>query len=183
MPFAFSDYGTPVHVQRFGFPRASILPITWSKNIPWKIESRAASSNSPPLIKGNGSLPSPQKPAAILYLHPQLSEYLFKCHPYIYTYVSQVVSFHVYQLKLWTHFPLPNGCDMPCTHRHSWPMTHTHIEKKPLWSTTRHFLPPPINSPSLWPTHYSQHLVLRYPRKFMLFADCLRSRLKPTQNM
>jgi hypothetical protein len=69
--------------------------------------SRAASPNSPPFIKRNGSLPSPQKPAAIPYLHPQLPEDLFKCHPSIYAYVSQVVSFHVYRLKLWTHFSSP----------------------------------------------------------------------------
>ena len=155
-----------MHIQRFGFPRAIILPNYMKQNISWKTESRATTPNSSNFIKRNSSLPSPQKPAAILYLHPQLPEDLYKCHPSIYAYVSQVVSFHIYQLKIWTLIflsPMRVICLAQIVIPDLW-----HTQNKPLCSTTCHFPLPPINFPSLWPTHYSQHPVLRYPQIYAL---------------
>lgn len=43
------------------------------QHISWKTGSRAATPNSPYFIKRNGILPSPQKPAAIPYLHPPVA--------------------------------------------------------------------------------------------------------------
>jgi hypothetical protein len=148
------------------------------QNISWKTESRATTPNSPYFIKRNGSLLSPQKPAAIPYLHPQLPADLFKCHPSIYACLPSrlLSSLPTKNLNAFFLSPMPVICLAYIVISDLW-----HTQNKPLCSTTCHFLPPPINSPPLWPTHYSQHPFSGI-LKFMLFADCLRLSLKPTQN-
>lgn len=119
MQFAFSDYGTRVHIQRFGFPTASFPvqprrgptqpPMQWA---PWSktfLEKRKVEQLLQiPHLLSNVTVRYHLHKNQLLYLtiNP-LPENLLKCHPSIYAYVSQVVSFHVYRLKLWTHFSSP----------------------------------------------------------------------------
>jgi len=148
-------------------------------NIYWKIESQAASPNSPPFIKSNGSLPSPQKPAAILYLHPPValrSTYMPTFHLHLCLPSRLLLCLPTKTLNVFFLSPTRVICLAHIVTPDRW-----HTQNKPLCSTTRHFLPPLINSPSLDP-----HIIPNTPfsdiLKFILFADCLRSSLKPTQN-
>ena len=149
------------------------------QNISWKTGSRAASPNSPPLIKRIGSLPSPQKPAAIPYLHPQvawrsiqmLPLHLRLCLPSRLLSCLPTKTLNAFFLSPMRVICLAHTVIPDLWHGQNKSLCSTNVISFRLLS-----IPRPSDPHIILNISFSDIL------KFMLFTDRLRSRLKPTQN-